>query len=132
GAEVHCAVTTTKSKLLKTLPIDTVTLGDLEDFAELAQGADLLIGNSNLKPLAKQMNVPLYRLGFPIFDRLGNGRRCTIGYDGTTQMLFDIGNLLMERDEETAHELVHRWRDQAPDEAPDKARNEALEQQIKL
>ncbi|MEM6437138.1 MAG: bifunctional nitrogenase iron-molybdenum cofactor biosynthesis protein NifEN [Cyanobacteria bacterium P01_D01_bin.115] len=124
GAEVHCAVTTTKSKLLKTLPIDTVTLGDLEDFAELAQGADLLIGNSNLKPLAKQMNVPLYRLGFPIFDRLGNGRRCTIGYDGTTQLLFDIGNLLMERDEETAHELVNHWHDQAPDEA--------LEQQLKL
>ncbi|WP_017298843.1 bifunctional nitrogenase iron-molybdenum cofactor biosynthesis protein NifEN [Nodosilinea nodulosa] len=110
GAEVHAAVTTTKSQLLKDLPIDTVTLGDLEDFAELAQGADLLIGNSNLKALAKKLDIPLYRLGFPVFDRLGNGRRCTVGYDGTTQLLFDIGNLFMAADEEKAHALVHSWR----------------------
>ena len=111
GAEVHCAVTTTKSKLLKDLPIDTVTIGDLEDFANLAEGADLLIANSNAKALAKKLDLPLYRLGFPVFDRLGNGRRCTVGYDGTTQLLFDIGNLFMESDEENAHELVHSWRE---------------------
>lgn len=111
GAEVHAAVTTTKSKLLKDLPLASVTIGDLEDFADLAQGADLLIANSNAKTLAKQMNIPLYRMGFPIFDRLGNGRRCTIGYDGTTQLLFDIGNLFMEADEAHAHALVHSWRE---------------------
>jgi len=111
GATVHCAVTTTKSKLLKDLPISTVTIGDLEDLADLAVGADLLMGNSNLKELAKQLDIPLYRLGFPVFDRLGNGRRSTVGYDGTTQLLFDIGNLFMERDEAHAHELVHRWRE---------------------
>ncbi|MEO0406695.1 MAG: nitrogenase component 1, partial [Cyanobacteria bacterium P01_A01_bin.135] len=109
GAEVHAAVTTTKSKLLKDLPIDTVTIGDLEDFAERAEGADLLISNSNAKGIAKRLNIPLYRLGFPVFDRLGNGRRCTVGYTGTTQLLFDIGNLFMEADEEDAHALVHAW-----------------------
>jgi nitrogenase molybdenum-cofactor synthesis protein NifE len=111
GAEVHAAVTTTKSKLLKDLPIDTVTIGDLEDFAELAQGADLLISNSNAKSLAKKMDVPLYRLGFPVFDRLGNGRRSTIGYGGTTELLFEIGNLFIDADEENAHALVERWRE---------------------
>ena len=111
GAEVHAAVTTTKSKLLKDLPLDTVTIGDLEDFAELAQGADLLIGNSNVKAIAKKLDVPLYRLGFPVFDRLGNGSRYTVGYDGTTQLLFDIGNLFLEADEENAHALVHSWRE---------------------
>ncbi|MBE9138692.1 nitrogenase iron-molybdenum cofactor biosynthesis protein NifN [Nodosilinea sp. LEGE 07088] len=111
GAQVHAAVTTTKSKLLKDLPLDSVTLGDLEDFADLAQGADLLIANSNAKALAKQLDIPLYRLGFPVFDRLGNGRRCTVGYDGTTQLLFDIGNLFMEADEEKAHALVESWRE---------------------
>ncbi|MEM1368281.1 MAG: bifunctional nitrogenase iron-molybdenum cofactor biosynthesis protein NifEN [Cyanobacteria bacterium P01_H01_bin.15] len=110
GAEIHAAVTTTKSKLLKDLPVPTVTIGDLEDFAELAPGADLLIANSNAKTLSKQLNIPLYRLGLPIFDRLGNGRRCTVGYDGTTQLLFEIGNLFLEADEAQAHEQVHAWR----------------------
>jgi nitrogenase molybdenum-cofactor synthesis protein NifE len=66
GAEVQAAVTTTKSKLLKDLPIETVTIGDLEDFADLAQGADLLIANSNAKALAQELDIPLYRLGFPV------------------------------------------------------------------
>ncbi|NER82316.1 MAG: nitrogenase iron-molybdenum cofactor biosynthesis protein NifE [Leptolyngbya sp. SIO1D8] len=112
GAEVQAAVTTTKSKLLKDLPLDTVTIGDLEDFADLAQGADLLIANSNAKKLAKDLDIPLYRMGFPVFDRLGNGHRCTVGYQGTTQLLFDIGNLFMEADEAHAHELVHSWREE--------------------
>ena len=110
GAEVHAAVTTTKSKLLKNLPVDTVTIGDLEDFEELAQGADLLISNSNAKTIAKHLDIPLYRLGFPVFDRLGNGQRCTVGYSGTTQLLFDIGNIFMEADEASAHAQVHSWR----------------------
>ena len=111
GAEVHGAITTTKSKLLKNLPIDTVTIGDLEDFEAIAPGADLLIANSNAKTLAKRLDIPLYRLGFPVFDRLGNGQRCTIGYGGTTQLLFDIGNIFLEADEHAAHAQVHGWRE---------------------
>jgi len=111
GAEVHAAVTTTKSKQLQDLPIDTVTIGDLEDFGELAKGADLLIGNSNLKALSENLKIPLFRLGFPIFDRLGNGHRCTIGYGGTTQLLFEIGNIFLESDENHAHDQVHAWRE---------------------
>ncbi|MEM9977372.1 MAG: nitrogenase component 1, partial [Cyanobacteria bacterium P01_D01_bin.2] len=111
GAEVHGAITTTKSKLLKNLPFDTVTIGDLEDFEAIAPGADLLIANSNAKTLAKRLDIPLYRLGFPVFDRLGNGQRCTIGYGGTTQLLFDIGNIFLEADEHAAHAQVHGWRE---------------------
>jgi nitrogenase molybdenum-cofactor synthesis protein NifE len=112
GAEVHAAVTTTKSKLLRNLPVNTVTIGDLEDFAKLAKGADLCIANSNARSLAQSLDIPLYRMGFPIFDRLGNGRRCIVGYDGTIQLLFDIGNIFMEADEHHAHQLVHHWRNQ--------------------
>ncbi len=110
GATVHAAVTTTKSELLETLPVNTVTIGDLEDFAELAAGADLLIANSNAKAVSKQLDIPLYRLGFPIFDRLGNGRCNTVGYDGTAQLLFDIGNIFLEADEANAHAQVRAWR----------------------
>lgn len=113
GAEVHAAVTTTKSSLLKHLPLKKVTIGDLEDFEELAAGSNLLITNSNGSAAARRLQIPLYRMGFPIFDRLGNGSRCTVGYRGTTQLLFDIGNLLLESEEEAAHEQVHEWRSAA-------------------
>jgi nitrogenase molybdenum-iron cofactor biosynthesis protein NifN len=101
GAEIQAAVTTTKSPLLANLPVETVTIGDLEDFEQLAVGADLLITNSNGAAIARRLHIPLYRLGFPIFDRLGNGQRCTVGYRGTIQLLFDIGNLFLEEEEGT-------------------------------
>lgn len=110
GATVQAAVTTTQSPLLKSLPLGQVTIGDLEDFAALAQGADLIIANSSAKGMARQLNVPLYRLGFPIFDRLGNGSRTSVGYSGTSQLLFDLGNLFLEADEAAAHRQVHGWR----------------------
>jgi len=99
GAEIQAAVTTTKSPLLEQLPVTSVTIGDLEDFEQLAAGSDLLIGNSNVAAIARRLHSPLYRLGFPIFDRLGNGQRCTVGYRGMMQLLFDLGNLFLEQEE---------------------------------
>jgi nitrogenase molybdenum-iron protein NifN len=100
GAHVHAAVTTTRSPLLEKLPIDHVTIGDLEDFAELAVGSDLLVGNSHGKAIAKRLSIGLYRLGIPIYDRLGNGLFTKVGYRGTMELLFGMGNLLLEREEE--------------------------------
>ena len=99
GAEIQAAVTTTKSPLLEQLPVSQVTIGDLEDLEQLAVGSDLLIGNSNVAAIARRLHIPLYRMGFPIFDRLGNGQRCTVGYRGTMQLLFDLGNLFLEQEE---------------------------------
>lgn len=47
GVEIHAAVTTTRFPLLEKLPIESVTIGDLEDFEQLAVGYDLLITNSH-------------------------------------------------------------------------------------
>jgi nitrogenase molybdenum-cofactor synthesis protein NifE len=102
GTEIHTAVTTTKSPLLEQLPVESVTIGDLEDFEQLAVGSDLLIGNSHTKAIARRLDTPFYRLGFPVFDRLGNGQRCTVGYQGTIQLLFDLGNLFLEAEERGA------------------------------
>ncbi|BAY20532.1 nitrogenase MoFe cofactor biosynthesis protein NifE [Calothrix sp. NIES-2100] len=99
GAEIHAAVTTTKSPLLENLPVERVTIGDLEDFERLAVGSDLAIANSHGKAIARRLHTPHYRLGFPVFDRLGNGQRCTVGYRGTIELLFDIGNLFIEAEE---------------------------------
>lgn len=99
GAEVQAAVTTTKSPLLEQLPVEKVVIGDLEDFEGLAIGSDLLITNSHGASISKKLGIPLYRQGIPIFDRLGNGQITKVGYRGTMQLLFDIGNLLLEDEE---------------------------------
>jgi nitrogenase molybdenum-iron protein NifN len=99
GAEIQAAVTTTRSPLLEKLPIDSVTIGDFEDFENLAAGSDLLIGNSHTNAIAKRLGIPLYRQGIPIFDRLGNGQFTKVGYRGTMELLFDIGNLFLHAEE---------------------------------
>jgi nitrogenase molybdenum-iron cofactor biosynthesis protein NifN len=99
GADIQAAVTTTKSPLLEQLPVETVIIGDLDDFEHLAIGSDLLITNSNGAAIARRLHIPLYRQGLPIFDRLGNGLTCKVGYHGTTQQLFDIGNILLDAEE---------------------------------
>ncbi|WP_375512448.1 nitrogenase iron-molybdenum cofactor biosynthesis protein NifN [uncultured Nostoc sp.] len=99
GAQIHAAVTTTRSHLLEKLPIKSVTIGDLEDFQSLVDGSDLLIGNSNVSAIAKQLSIPLYRLGLPIYDRLGNGQFTKVGYRGTMELVYGIGNLFLEQEE---------------------------------
>ncbi|WP_044260078.1 nitrogenase component 1, partial [Richelia intracellularis] len=71
----------------------------------LAQGSDLLIGNSHTHAIAKRLRIPLYRHGFPIFDRLGNGQVTKVGYKGTMQMLFDIGNKFLAAEEKKVQYL---------------------------
>jgi nitrogenase molybdenum-iron cofactor biosynthesis protein NifN len=99
GVEIQAAVTTTKSPLLEELPVEKVVIGDLEDFEELAPGSDLLITNSNGVRVSRKLGIPLYRQGLPIFDRLGNGQFTKVGYRGTMQLLFDVGNLFLEEEE---------------------------------
>ncbi|MBD2163839.1 nitrogenase iron-molybdenum cofactor biosynthesis protein NifN [Calothrix membranacea FACHB-236] len=109
GAQIHGAVTTTRSPLLEQLPIKSVTIGDLEDFEELAVGSDLLIGNSNVGAIAKRLSIPLYRLGIPIYDRLGNGQFTKVGYRGTMELLFGMGNLFLEAEEERVKNFHGDW-----------------------
>ncbi|MBW4641566.1 MAG: nitrogenase iron-molybdenum cofactor biosynthesis protein NifN [Goleter apudmare HA4340-LM2] len=109
GAQIHGAVTTTRSPLLEQLLIKSVTIGDLEDFEELAAGSDLLIGNSNVGAIAKRLSIPLYRLGLPIYDRLGNGQFTKVGYRGTMELLFGMGNLLLEAEEERVKHFHGDW-----------------------
>ncbi|RCJ41063.1 nitrogenase iron-molybdenum cofactor biosynthesis protein NifN [Nostoc minutum NIES-26] len=98
GVQIHAAVTTTRSPLLEKLPIPSVTIGDLEDFEQLAVGSDLLITNSHAVAIAQRLKIPLYRQGIPIFDRLDVNQFTKVGYRGTMQLLFDIGNLFLEQE----------------------------------
>jgi nitrogenase molybdenum-iron protein NifN len=100
GARIVCAVSSTKnSPLLTEVPCDTVVVGDLTDLEESAasSGAELLVTHSHGRMGAERLGVPLFRVGFPIFDRLGVQQRCSIGYRGTRQLIYEIANLFMEQ-----------------------------------
>ncbi len=70
---------------------------------------DFMIGNSYGKFIqrdtlkkGKEFEVPLIRIGFPIFDRHHMHRDTTLGYEGAMYMLKTIVNAVLERlDEET-------------------------------
>ena len=59
------------------------------------------------------MKIPFYRMGLPMFDRLGAGHQLSVGYRGTRDLIFDIGNLFMADHEEQsradARHLADDW-----------------------
>ncbi len=97
GAELAVAVTTTQSPLLEKLPVSEVTIGDLEDFERLAAaaGCDLLMTHSHGRQAAERLGKPLFRIGIPMFDRIGNAHLNFVGYRGTRHFVYAVGNLLM-------------------------------------
>ncbi len=98
GAELGAVVTTTASPLLARMPCNEVIIGDLEDFEQLAaaHGCDLLMTHSHGRQAAMRLGKPLFRLGIPMFDRIGNAHVRMAGYRGTRDFLYAAGNLLME------------------------------------
>ena len=95
GAELSCCVSTTPSPAHALLPAERVTIGDLEDFEVAAKDSDLLITHSHGRQAAERLNKPLLRVGFPLFDRVGNAHRCQVGYRGSMALIFEVANLMM-------------------------------------
>lgn len=93
GAEVATAVTTTPSPVLARVSAEEVLIGDLEDFEARAQGCDLLLTHSHGRQAAERAGIPLYRIGLPIFDRLGAAHRVGVGYRGTRTLVFELANV---------------------------------------
>jgi len=95
GCTLGAVVTTTASPLLEKLPIEEVLIGDLEDLEQRAAGCDLLLTHSHGRQAAERLAIPFFRAGLPLFDRLGAAHRLNIGYRGTRDLVFEIGNLFL-------------------------------------
>lgn len=70
------------------------------DFEELTEAAsalqpDLLIGHSKGYKLAKNLDVPLVRVGLPVHDRFGAARLLHVGYAGTQRLFDQIVNTIL-------------------------------------
>ncbi len=72
---------------------------DFHDIAEQAGelAPDLLVGHSKGYKYAREWNVPLVRVGFPIHDRFGGQRLSHIGYTGALALLDRIVNTVLEK-----------------------------------
>lgn len=72
--------------------------GDLFEFEEYLKKLthlDLVIGNSKAVDIAKELQIPLVRVGFPIYDRFGYQKRAIVGYRGGEILLADIVNSIL-------------------------------------
>ena len=62
---------------------------------------DAVIGDTHGKFLARDAKIPLFRFGFPVFDRVNLHRSPLIGYQGAINMVTTICNKFIEIGDET-------------------------------
>jgi len=96
GCKIEVAVTTNDKPILEQVPIEEVLVGDLEDFEKMAPGCDLLITHAHGRQAADRLHIPLFRMGLPIFDRLGAAHITSVGYRGARDLIFKIANVFIE------------------------------------
>ncbi len=105
GALAARVVTPTGPAGLKDLPVAEVVVGDLADLEAAAADLDLVITHAHGRGLAERHHVPLVRLGFPQFDTLGAAHQVSVGYRGSRDLVFTLGNTLMHAAHHAAHPL---------------------------
>ena len=106
GAELHCCISTTRSASHALLPATQVLLGDLEDLERGAADCDLLITHAHGRQAAERLNKPLLRIGFPVFDRIGNAHKRMVGYRGTMDFIFELANTMLAN---MTHHHANDW-----------------------
>jgi nitrogenase molybdenum-iron protein NifN len=85
--------------------VDGIVVKEGMDFATLSEVArrlapDFLIGSSKGYSVARELDLPLIRVGFPIHDRIGGQRILHLGYRGAQQLFDAVTNTLLERAQE--------------------------------
>ncbi len=98
GATIVAAVASTaNAPHLAEIPAARVVVGDLMDLEDFAREgeAELLVTHSHGRQAAERLHIPLLRCGFPVFDRLGALHRCTVGYRGTRDLIFEVANMVL-------------------------------------
>jgi nitrogenase molybdenum-iron protein beta chain len=66
---------------------------------------DLLLGNTYVKYIAKDEDIPFVRFGFPILDRLGHSYFPSVGYRGALRLLEKILDALLDRKDRDSSDI---------------------------
>ncbi|MBF0507535.1 MAG: nitrogenase molybdenum-iron protein subunit beta, partial [Deltaproteobacteria bacterium] len=93
-------------------PVNVRQAGDMFLFHQWVkqEPVDLMIGNTYVKYIARDEDIPFVRFGFPILDRVGHSYFPTVGYRGAMRLLEKILDAILDRQDrdstETEFELV--------------------------
>ena len=66
---------------------------------------DLLMGNTYMKYIARDDDIPFVRCGFPILDRMGHSYFPTVGYRGALRLLEKMLDALLDRKERDSSDI---------------------------
>ncbi|WP_321211430.1 nitrogenase component 1 [Methanothermobacter sp. DP] len=66
---------------------------------------DVLIGNSHCARVARELGIPLLRMGFPVYDRVGSQRIRIAGYGGGISFVDSLTNLILESHYDEGYEI---------------------------
>lgn len=102
GASIVAAITTgASSRAIARMSVPAI-VGDLGDLERLAKehGADLLITHSHGRQASERLDIPLMRVGFPVFDRLGAQHKLSAGYEGTRNVIYEAANIFLSEQHE--------------------------------
>jgi nitrogenase molybdenum-iron protein beta chain len=69
------------------------------------QPVDLLMGNTYVKYIARDEDIPYVRFGFPILDRMGHSYFPSVGYRGALRLLEKILDALLDRKERDSSDI---------------------------
>jgi nitrogenase molybdenum-iron protein NifN len=77
---------------------------DFESIREwsLENKPDIIIGHSKGYYIARELNIPIIRVGFPVHDRIGGQRIKHLGYSGTQELFDKVVNALIEHKQTTS------------------------------
>lgn len=80
-------------------PVDVMIGSDLRALeVKLEEDpVDLMIGHSDGRLFAKHLDVPLVRVGYPVYDRAGYHRIPIVGYNGSVNLIDRITNTVFEK-----------------------------------
>jgi nitrogenase molybdenum-iron protein beta chain len=67
---------------------------------------DLMMGNTYVKYIARDEDIPFIRYGFPILDRVGHSFFPTVGYRGGLRLVEQILNALLDRIDREASDVT--------------------------
>jgi len=65
---------------------------------------DLILGNTYCKYIARDEGIPLIRIGFPIYDRVGHSYFPVVGYRGGLRLLEKVLDIFMDKQDKESPE----------------------------
>lgn len=114
GMQVRHVISGTQGKKLigrvhEAVGSESVNVKDMSDYFALHQlirnePVDLIMGNSYSKLISRDEDIPLVRMGFPIYDRIGHQYFPFVGYKGALRLVEKILAAFMDRQDRDSPE----------------------------